>query len=114
MSEKRVLIVSSNALFREGLSNVLADRADPSCTTQTSSIQEADELAQEGKVDVIIIDRALDVEEQTDQYQFVSRLLSFPEVRVITVSLVTDDLWIYKQERVETASVEALVAAIDG
>ena len=113
MSDKRVLIVSSNGLFREGLKHILANTADLTATRQTTSLQEAEKLARSGKVNVVIIDQADETKGQESRAEAVSRLLSVPCLRVITVGLDTGDLWVYKQERVEEASVEDLVAALD-
>lgn len=113
MSGKRVLIVSSNGLFREGLKHILTNAADSTPTKQTTSLQEAEELAREEQVDVVIIDQADETEGQESRTEAVTRLLAIPGVRVISVGLTTGDMWVYKQERIEEVSVEDLVAALD-
>ena len=113
MSGKRVLIVSSNGLFREGLKHILSDVADLSLTRQTTSLQEAEALAQSGQVDVVILDQAEEAEGQDGRSEAVDRLLAVPCLRVITVGLDSGDLWVYRQDCAEEASVENLVAALE-
>lgn len=113
MPVKRVLIVSSNGLFREGLKRVLADTSNLTLTSHATSLQEAEDLAQSQEVDVVIIDHADEAEEQEIRAATIARLLAVPEMRVITVGLNSGDLCVYRQERVEEASVEDLVAALD-
>ena len=113
MSAIRVLIVSSNGLFREGLKHILSDVADLSLTRQTTSLQEAEELARSNQVDVVIVDQAQNTEGQESRSEALKRLLAVPCLRVITVGLDSGDLWVYRQDCVEEASVENLVAAIE-
>jgi len=113
MSGRRVLIVSSNGLYREGLRHILDNTAGLTLTRQTTSLQEAEELAREQQVDVVIIDCADETEWQESRTAAVTRLLAIPGVRVISVSINTGDMWVYRQERVEEVSVEDLVAALD-
>jgi DNA-binding NarL/FixJ family response regulator len=112
MSGKRVLVVSSNGLFREGLKHLLSDVADLSLTRQTTSLQEAEELARSNQVDVVILDQAQEAEGQDGRSEVVKLLLAVPRLRVIAVSLDSGDLWVYRQDYVEEASVENLLAAL--
>ncbi len=112
MPDKRVLIVSSNGLFREGLKHILSNTADLAPTIQTTSLQEAEELARSNQVDIVILDHADEPEQTKSQVNAISRLLSLPNLRVITVGLNTGELCVYRQERVEEASVNDLVAAL--
>lgn len=113
MSGKHVLIVSSNGLFREGLRHILASSADLPPTRQTTSLQEAEELARTKQVDIVILEAADETEGQDSGTEAVTRLLAIPGVRVISVSLKTGDMRVYRQERVEEVSVEDLVAALN-
>jgi DNA-binding NarL/FixJ family response regulator len=113
MVEKRVLIVSSNGLFREGLRHILGKSHDVELMKYSTSLDEAEKLAREKKVDVVIIEQVEDTQRSTKHAEAVTRLLAIPDVRVISVSLDTGDMWIYKQTRVEEVSVEDLLAAID-
>ena len=111
--EKRVLIVSSNGLFREGLKHILGKSSDLELMKQSASLDEAENLAREKKVDVVIIEHLQNAEKQENRAEAVARLLAIPDVRVISVGLDTGDMWIYQQTRVEEVSVEDLLAAID-
>jgi DNA-binding NarL/FixJ family response regulator len=113
MDEKRVLIVSSNGLFREGLKHLLGQSPNLALMKQSSSLDEAEHLAREKKVDVVIIEQMEDAQRSTKRAEAVARLLAIPDVRVISVGLDTGDMWIYQQTRVEEVSVEDLLAAID-
>lgn len=106
MSLKRVVIVSSQGLFRDGLKQMLARVAQ---VHLASSCGEAEELARAQKVDVMIVDQA---DDQVIGNEAISRLLSLPRMKVITVSLAAGDLQIYQHERVVEASPEALIAAV--
>jgi DNA-binding NarL/FixJ family response regulator len=112
MPSKRVLIVSSHSLFREGLKRLLADLGEVVIVDQVGSVQEAGDLARQGEVDVVIIDQAAGSDNQASRNEAISCLLAVPSVRVISLSLDTDDLWVYRQERVVKASVDDLVAAL--
>jgi DNA-binding NarL/FixJ family response regulator len=112
MSGKSVLIISSNGLFREGLKHVLADTTDLAQMVQVSTLQEAEEMMRIGQVDVVIIVLDDQAEGQEDRAKAITSLLSRPGVRVIVVSMKARDLCIYRQERIEEASVEDLVAAL--
>ena len=58
------------------------------------------------------LDQAEEAEGQDGRSEAVNCLLAVPCLRVITVGLDSGDLWVYRQERVEEASVEDLVAAL--
>ena len=113
MPGKRVLIVSSNGLFREGLRHILDNSADLTLTRQTTSLQEAEQLTREKRVDVVIVEQADEIDGQDSRAEAFTRLLTMPGVRVISVSLASGDMWVYRQERVEEVSVEDLVAALE-
>jgi DNA-binding NarL/FixJ family response regulator len=113
MSGKKVLIVSSNGLFREGLKHILAGQSDLAQSQQVPSLQEAQELVRTGQADVVICERSDKVEEQECCMRKISSLLSRPGVRVIVVSLKAGDLSIYRRDCIEEASDEDLVAALN-
>ena len=113
MVKKRVLIVSSNGLFREGLKHLLGKLPNLELMKQSASLDEAENLARQKKVDVVIIEQVEDAERCAKRAEADVRLLAIPDVRVISVGLDTGDMWIYKQRRVEEVSVEDLLVAID-
>ena len=113
MVEKRVLIVSSNGLFREGLKHILGKSPNLELMKLSASLDEAESLARQKKVDVVIIEQVEDAERGTKYTEAIARLLAVPGLHVISVGLDTDDMWIYKQTRVKEVSVEDLLAAID-
>lgn len=108
MTGKHILIVSAHELFREGLKRILAETIDLASSIHTTSLQEAEELLGTRQIDAVIVDRS----DEGGDDQALSRLLSYPGVRVITVKLDSGDLWIYRQERVLEASVTDLVTAL--
>jgi CheY-like chemotaxis protein len=73
------------------------------------SVEEVEELVRRGQVDMVLVDRA---EDQPGDSQVISRLLSVPGARVITVSLATGDMQIYQHKQIGGASVDDLVAAV--
>jgi len=106
VSLKRVVVISSYALFRDGLKRLLVKVAS---VQMADSIEEVEELVSQQKVDTVIVDQA---ENQTSNSEIVSRLLSLPGVRVITVSLEGDEMQVYRHQQVGKASVEDLIEAI--
>lgn len=113
MVEKRVLIVSSNGLFREGLKHILSKSHNVELMKYSTSLVEAENLAREKKVDVVILEQVEDTEGSSKRAEVVARLLAIPDIRVISIGLDTGDMWIYKQERVAEVSTEDLLSAID-
>lgn len=108
MTQKRVVIVSSQGLFRDGLRRMLASVAQ---VEAVSSRREAEDLARASTVDVIIVDQE---DDQLAGDEVVARWPALPGMRVIVVSLEAGDLQIYQREQVVGASPEALVAAVTG
>ena len=95
------------------MKHILSDVADLSLTRQTTSLQEAEELARSNQVDVVIVDQAQNTEGQESRSEAVNCLLAVPCLRVIVVSLDSGDLSIYRQDCLEEASVENLLAALE-
>ena len=112
MSGKKVLIVSSNGLFREGLKHILADKIDLAGSADVSSLQEAAELVQMEKADTVIcvLSERPDVKDCCADR--VSSLLSRPGVRLLIISLETGDISVFSRECIVEASDEDLVAAL--
>jgi len=106
VSLKRVVIISSYALFRDGLRRLLSSVAS---VEMAASIEEAERLVSQQKVDAVIVDQA---ENQISNSEVVSRLQSLPGVRVITVSMAGDEMQVYRYEQVGKASVEDLIEAV--
>jgi DNA-binding NarL/FixJ family response regulator len=109
MLRKRVLIISSHELFRQGLKRILAEETESVSVGDATSLEEAEELLQTRPFDAVILDQSDDA---IDASQTVSYLLSFPDLRVITAKLDSGDLRIYRQQRVLEASVEDLMTAL--
>jgi len=112
MSEHDVLIVSSNGLFREALKHILADMPNLAHISQVSSLQEAEELMQMRQTDIVIYVLNDEANGKSNYAKAISSLLSRPGLRVIVVSMKSDELCIYRQELIEEASVEDLAAAL--
>jgi DNA-binding NarL/FixJ family response regulator len=110
MSPKRVLIVSPHGLFREGLRHLLADVTSLVIIGQITSLQEAEALARTQKVDAVIIEQVDNVNDETGRA--ISRLLSLPGMCVITVSLNTDEMRVYRQEQMIKMTAADLVIAL--
>jgi DNA-binding NarL/FixJ family response regulator len=106
VSSRHVVIISSYKLFRDGLKRLLDKVA---LVEFADSIEEVEELVHQQQVDAVIIDQA---ENQMTGNEVISRLLSLPGVRVITVSLTGDEMQVYRYEQVGKASVEDLIQAV--
>ena len=114
MTLRQVLIVSYHGLFREGLKRILATSSELEVVGHVQSLPEADKRVRGGGVDVIIVDQSISVDDHVSRSEALSFLLSIPDVQVITVSLETGDMWIYRQERLVQASADDLIAALGG
>jgi hypothetical protein len=106
VDQRKVVILSSRGLFREGLKHLLAREVTPVAVT---SAAEVDDLLRREAVDIVILDEEEDLVSNSD---FVCRLLATPGRRVISVSLAVNEIHIYQHQRVANASPEALIAAI--
>ena len=106
VSQRRVVILSSRGLFREGLKHLLADTA---VTTTATFPQEVKDLMRHEKIDTVILDQEDNSVAHSD---FICELLSSPGTRVFTVGLDVRDIQTYRHEEIAQASAEALVAAV--
>ena len=106
MSQRRVVILSSRGLFREGLKRLLADTAV--ATTATSPEEVKDQMRHEA-IDTVILDQEDNSVAHSD---FICELLSSPGTRVFTVGLDVRDIQTYRHEEIAQASAEALIAAV--
>ncbi len=107
MSRRRVVILSSRGLFREGLKHLLADTA---VTTTATFPEEVRDLMRHQAIDTLILDQE---DNSVTHSDFVCHLLlSRPGTRVFTVGLDVRDIQIYRHEEIAQASAEALVAAV--
>ncbi|MCP4422666.1 MAG: hypothetical protein GY805_39155 [Chloroflexi bacterium] len=76
------------------------------------SQEESQNILQTQKVDVMIIDYADEANNKEMHHETVFHLLQQSNLRVITISLASGDMWIYRQEKVVAASVEDLAIAL--
>ena len=106
MSQRRVVILSSRGLFREGLKHLLTDVA---VATTAAFPEEVKDLMRHEAIDTVILDQEDYLVTQSD---FICELLSSPGTRVFTVGLDVRDIQIYRHEEITQASAEALVAAV--
>jgi DNA-binding NarL/FixJ family response regulator len=106
VSQRNVIILSSRGLFREGIKRLLADVADVSLATSRAEVR--DQLRNR-PIDTVIVDQ----QDAPAAYgDLIWQLLSWPAMRVITVSLDMTDIQIYQHQQVTQASPEALIAAV--
>lgn len=112
MSSKQILIVSSRELFREGLKHLLGDISDLASVLHTNSLQESKNIVRTQKADIVIIDHADEANSKEAHHETVSYLLRQHNIRVITISLASGDMWVFRQEKVVAASMEDLATAL--
>ncbi len=98
-----VLILSSHALFRDGLGKLIGDVAT---VRSVSSLDEMVRLARSEAVQAVILDQS-DADASTDN-QTLARLLAIPGLKVITVTLNENVVRIFHREEVTTGAVQAL------
>ncbi len=114
MSSKQILIISSRELFREGLKHLLGNISGLAPVLHTDSLQESKNLTRIHQIDIVVIDHADEENNKKAHHETVSQLLRQSNLRVITISLTSGDMWVYRQERVVEASVEDLATALTG
>ena len=107
MSQRRVVILSSRGLFREGLKHLLTEVA---VATTAAFPEEVKDLLHHEAIDTLILDQEDDSVSHSDFLCYL--LLSRPGTRVFTVGLEVSDIQIYRHEEIAQASAEALVAAV--
>jgi hypothetical protein len=106
VSRRNVIILSSRGLFREGIKRLLADVADVALATSLAEVQDR---LRDQRVDTVIVDQ----QDAPAAYRdLIWQLLSWPGMRVITVSLDLTDIQIYQHQQVTQASPEALISAV--
>ncbi len=107
----RVLLLSSNSLFRNGLRRIVSHVAQ---VTTVDSVEEAKQLACAQVVDAVVIDQDDTVTWADGRLlpEILGQLLSVPGLKVIAVSLQCQTIQVYRHETVSTASVEDFLATI--
>ncbi len=107
---KRVLIVTSELLLREGVESLLSREVD----IKVHSTQFIDEstLAKEidrYQPDVVILDERL---EYTDLSNLFDLLIDYPRIRVMVVNVIDNKVNVYDKSEFEVAHSYDLVSAI--
>ena len=106
MQPKRVVILSSHALFREGLKHLLADVAT---VTLAASPEEVADRLRDRQIDIVIVDHN---DDETIGSEVMARWLDTPNLRIITVRLDVTDMQIYDHRHIGPASPADLIAAV--
>lgn len=109
MPDTHVVIFSSHSLFREGLKRVLAEEPTVIITGYAQTVEEVVTLTQTHKPDFIIVER---VEAGPLDADNIARLLTIPDVRVLTVSLDESDIQVYRREMFGEATAEKLITLL--
>lgn len=109
MDTRNVIVVSEQALLREGLRSLLKGMADIVLMGAVSSIHEAKQMAAESTADVILVDT--DSDEISDP-NVLSDLLESTQAQVVTITLKGRELIVYRRKRVPEASVQNLLDAL--
>ena len=106
MAHKRVALLSSHALFREGLRHLLASVAT---VTLASSPEEVAALLVNGQLDVIVVDQEDDDAICGD---VMAGWLTTPDVRIIIVRLDATGMQVHDHRHIGYASPADLIAAV--
>jgi two-component system response regulator NreC len=92
MDTLRIVLADDHTLFRQGLRRVLEEQAGWQVVAEASDGAEAVRLAQEHEPQIVILDIAMPRLNGVDATRQIARRL--PEVRVLIVSMYSDDLYI--------------------
>lgn len=107
MDRRRAIIISSQALFREGLRYLLSDLPDVELIGVVDSIEEARQLATSNKPDVIVISH------EEDDQNLVAELLTMTDARLVTVTLEDGGMTVYHRRHLPEASVQELLKILE-
>lgn len=102
-TRKRVAILSSRGLFREGLRGILAEAARISVA---ASPEEIAGRLQSHEIDVVILDQEDGAPIDGD---LLALWLAIPDVRIITVRLDAHDVQIYHHRQIAHATPQDLI-----
>lgn len=106
MGVRHVLVVSRQALFREGLRRLLSGLSDINLLDAVGSLAEAEALVANVPPDVIVVNRE---DESTVDQTILASLLDMTEAQVVTVTLADRGLTVYSRQHVPEASVQDLL-----
>jgi DNA-binding NarL/FixJ family response regulator len=107
VSQKRVVILSSRGLFREGLKRILAGVATVFLAASPDEL--AGQLSSR-QIDVVILDQENDALPGSD---LLAHWLALPGLRIITVRLDAHDMQIYYHQQIVPATPQDLIAAVE-
>lgn len=107
---RKVVLISSNSLFREGLARVLEDLEGFELVGVAASIEAASEMLRRASPDVILLAR--------NPYSVIQdesgvRLLQGSMSQVIELSVSDSDMTVYSRRRIPQATAADLAAALE-
>ncbi|GEM_PF-6659500 len=110
MSPTHVLIISPNALFREGLKRILGKDNALILIGEACSLDEVDEQIRY-RADVVVVEQQGDPAAHSEM---LSQLLTTPaeQVRIVSLNLDEEGMQIYRREHVDEPSVERLISVL--
>jgi len=108
MAKRRIMIVSSHPLFREGLSRLLAESPDFELSGVVPSLIDAETKAMEFLPDVIV------VSQEGIAQSFPWRLLELARVQVIALTLDNKQASVYRRHSVTLDTAQDLYQVLQG
>lgn len=108
-SDRRLILVSSNPLFREGLARVLKELDGFELVGIASSTEEARALIERMVPDVILVARdPADVKETIG-----AELLTRSQGHLVELSVADSDMVVYSRKHIAQATVADLASALE-
>lgn len=105
------MVVSENALFREGLQRLATESPDVTVLGAVASLDEALQIGRQNPPDVVIVDQ----DKQTPAgLETLAQLLDLAVDRVVTVTLDDPDATVYSRRRLTETSAKKLLDLLSG
>ena len=103
---RKVIVISENSLFREGLQRLIASTPDLRLLGAFASTAEVAQLADDSAPDAVILDQAQDT---PGGRQVLAQLLDLAAEQVFVISLHERAVTVYSRLRLQEASAQTLL-----
>lgn len=109
---KRVILFSSQGLFRNGLRRLIGEATHIEIAATAA---EAEKLARSDPSPIVLFDRTglAEPDQEAELAAIMARLLAIPDIKIITVQLDAPTMQVYRFQHIANMSLDDLIHAID-